>query len=379
MANALDYDDTGPGGHPGATVIPPAIATAETVHASGKRLITAVVLGYELVARVRLAMQRRSPYFTNVAEAPLHCGLTTGIFGAVTSAGKLLDLDDKLMAMAMGIAGSAAPVPSDMKCSLNPMNKRLGMGMVKNNYGYMCEIGARAALAAKIGYTGPFDILDGDTGFWNMAGYEGCNFQKMTDLLGQKYNILEVGFKSYPCCWHTHSAIDAALKIVNKHNIALDDIDKIVVKKITSHVIPPWDDCQPKTMGSAVYSLPYPIAAALTGLRPGPKWFTKDKLNDVEILSLARKVQLVANPEAEKVDPLYTFVEITSREKRYCETVTLPRGDPENPLKEEDIREKFMRMALPVIEKQRAVNLMDKVLNLDKVEDVTSLTTYLRL
>ncbi len=86
--------------------------------------------------------------------------------------------------------------------------------MVKNNYGYMADIGVRGALGAKLGYTEPRDILDGDTGFWRMAGFDGCDFNHMIERLGHDYRILQVGFKPYSCCWNLHSPIDATLKIM---------------------------------------------------------------------------------------------------------------------------------------------------------------------
>ena len=180
LVNILDFDDTLVG-HPGSTIIPPAIAVGEITCCTGKELIAATVLGYECDTRIGSAL---------IAEEPRKClGMPWQVFGAVTSAGKILNLNEDYMNIAMGVAGSAAPIPSDLKCSLNPLNKQFGMGMVKNNFGYMAETGVRAALLAKMGYTGPYSILEGENGFWKMAGFNGCHFDEITAKLGEKYKI----------------------------------------------------------------------------------------------------------------------------------------------------------------------------------------------
>lgn len=368
MANALDYDDMDPLGHPGATTIPPAVAIGETLHAKGKQLITAVILGYDVLARVGMAMRTKP-------GLPMRAGLVWQIFGSVTVAGKLLGLDEDQMAMAMGIAGSATPVPSDMKCSLNPENKKFGMGMVKNNYGYMSEIGVRGALAAKLGYTGPHDILDGDTGFWRMACFDGCDFDEMTSMLGSDYKVLRVGFKSYPCCWNIHSTIDAAHEIISEQHLEVEGIDRIIVGKLLRFSLPPWDDYQPKTMGSAIYSIPYSLAVALTGPNPGPEWFNEQTLRDPKILSLARKIRLEEDPEV--TYPENSSVEISSKGKMYKKIVAHPRGHPENPISEDELKEKFMNLALNRLDRKRAIRVLDMILNLDKVKDISALTALL--
>lgn len=371
LVNALDFDDTLVG-HPGATIIPPAIAVGEITGCTGKELITAIVLGYECDTRIGSAL---------ITEEPRKClGMPWQVFGAVTSAGKILNLNEDDMNMAMGIAGSAAPIPSDLKCSLNPLNKQLGMGMVKNNFGYMAETGARAALLAKMGYTGPYDILEGETGFWRMAGFDGCRFDEITAKLGERYRILDVAFKPYSCCRYFHAAIDAALNIVKKNNLRLNKIETIIVKVLPSLAVPPMDDPTPKTLGSAIGSIPYSISIALHEVRSGPEWFTAESLNNPDILALAKKVKLIGDPEAAKYKGLYAEVEIRSKEKKYRDVVICPKGEPENPMTDEEMKDKFADLASPVIGNQKAMKVINVIRahdNLENIENISSLTKLL--
>lgn len=376
MANILDFDDILLG-HIGATVIPPAIAVGEAFSATGRELITAVVTGYEVSTRIGTAIR------ASEARSQEVCGLGSWqIFGAVSAAGKLLRLNEKTMIMALGIAGSAAPVPSDMKNSLNPSNQQVGMGMVKNVYGFASEIGVKAALLASMGYTGSQDILEGNTGFWRMAGSDQCDFEKMTERLGDKYDLLEVGFKPYSSCASNHAAIEAACNIVRRHKLPLDDIERIVVKTFTSQTIPPRGDYNPKTIGSAIYSYPYVIAVALTGERPGPKWFSEDKLKDPQVLALAQKVKLEPDQDADRLARAHAFrsyakVEITCNRKGYFDLVTCPKGVSQNPMTKNEIQDKFGDLASFAIDGPKVKKIIRAVNELEHIKDLTEITNLL--
>jgi len=136
MSNALDFDDCF-GGHSGSTIIPPALAIGETFRASGRDLIAAVVVAYEVMGRISAAMEPSREYASKV----LGMG-TYQTLGAVIAASKLLSLSTSQYLSALGIAGANAPVPSCMKTSLNPV----GATMVKNNYGTASEVGVMSTL-----------------------------------------------------------------------------------------------------------------------------------------------------------------------------------------------------------------------------------------
>jgi 2-methylcitrate dehydratase PrpD len=347
------------------------------VHANGKDLINAVAVGYEVQLRIGPAVVWKKPI---VQRSHPVTGSPWQVFGSVTSASKLLGLDREQIAMAMGVAGSAAPIPSDMKCSLNPASKEEGTSMVKNNYGYMSETGVRAALMSKKGYTGPTDLLEGETGFWRMIGSDNCDFEAMTAELGENYRLLNIEFKPYSCCRLQHPLIDAALKAVSENKVNVQDIDRIVLRTSRSQVTPPKDDYEPKTATSIINSTPYSVAIALTGLKPGPSWFTKETLNSVNIRTLAKKILLVADQPESNVwrGEYYATAEISSKGKTYVASVNHPKGTVRNPMSEEEQINKFKGMAQTVLGSERTEELVHEIRNLEKVKDVIEITDLLR-
>lgn len=375
LANALDYDDTYVG-HPGATIIPPAISLGEALHSTGKDLILATLVGYEVSLRIGLAIRPTLEREDKVAGFQ-----TWQTFGAAAASAKLLGLNRKTTTMALGIAGAGAPVPSDLKCSINPLNKQIGASMIKNNYGWSSEAGVKAALLAKMGYTGPINIFEGETGFWRFSGSDRCDFETMTEGLGKENYILRVGFKPYPCCRYIHPAIDASLKIVKEHGIATEDIRKILIKLFSFLTYSPWDDLQPKTPVSAIHSIPYCIAVAIKGLKPH-EWLTEESLKNDKMLTLARKVELVGDAEADRLltegKRFLAKVQIDSSKGVFQERVNCPKGDPANPMTKEESVAKFRDLAQEVISDEKTKEAIQTIDQLEDLRDISNLTRRLR-
>ncbi len=237
MANALDFDDTYLwSGHVGSTVVQTALAVGCAEHVSGEDLITAVILGYEVSTRIGPLILH--PKFLSVKTS----GHGFLIFGAAAVAAKLLGLNMEQTTWAMGIAGATTAVYSDEKCCINPLNAELGAPMVKNNYGLFAELGIRAALLAKRGYTGPINILEGEEGFPVMLGahnYNSTDLEMIVKDLRGSPRIMENWFKPYPCCLDSHPPIDAALQIIEEHQLNLNEIDEFIVKTVSSKALSP--------------------------------------------------------------------------------------------------------------------------------------------
>jgi len=376
LANALDFDDCYYW-HPGAVIIPTAISVGEALHSTGKELLTAIISGYEVITRISSAM-----YSADRAPTRKVAGDVWQIFGAVAVAGKLYRLDVEELAMSMGIAGSAAPVPSDLKNAMNPLNKEFGMGMVKNNYGHMSELGVRASILAKIGYTGSRDIFKGDTGFWKMIGLDRCDFDEITAKLGSEYKILDIAFKPYSCCRIIHPHIDAALKIVKEHDLNVDSIERIDVGTIKHRENSPMDDYEPKTIGSAIHSIPYSIACALKGIEPGPTWFKEETLRDQNILSLSKKIRLFTDDKYKKYIKIggkyYSHLKISSNGKIYEEIITCAKGDPKNPMTKKELKNKFNNLSINVIGKQKSLKIINIIDQIERIKNISDLNKLLR-
>ncbi|MFX0198712.1 MAG: MmgE/PrpD family protein [Candidatus Hodarchaeota archaeon] len=359
LANILDYDDTA-NGHPGATIIPSALAVSEAVETSGKDLLTAVVLGYEISLRIGEALK---PSFKQ--QWKIWGFGSYQVFGAVSAAGKLLELNEDEFVNALGVAGCNAPVSSLMR-SIHGIS---GVTMVKNNFGKSAETGVIAALLAKRGFTGPEDILDGDEGFWRMYGSDQCDFDLMTSGLNNEYKIVNVEFKPYPCCRFLHSAIDGVLNIVRKHQITPKQIEEITINATKWVTKPPFNVRRPKSMLEAQFSPVYCMGVALSGIKPGPDWFKKSTLNNPEVLNIAKKVKIVPHEEE------YTLltradVELKANGKKYTSSVEYPKGAPQNDMTDDELDDKFKSLAVDSI-KPRSIELaINTIRNLESVMNV---------
>ena len=198
VGNILDYDETYKNiGHPAAPTLFPALSIGEIEKKSGKDLLVAFIVGYDLAARVASAMvpseKRREQVW------PFG---TFHIFGAVGSASQMLSLNTEQNMHALGIAGATATLPITRRFQDKPC-------MIKNCNGWIARAGLDAAYLAEKGLTGLDNILDGHTGFWVMAGSDNCNYSLLEQNLGEKFEVLNSSIKTYPSCKWAHSTLEA--------------------------------------------------------------------------------------------------------------------------------------------------------------------------
>lgn len=372
IANALDADDTYLNtSHPAVPILSAALALGEKVEASGKELLSAFVTGYEVFTRIKLAT---IPTFKTYRR--LHGLATWQVFGAVVAASKILGLNLDQTVNALGIAGANAPVQSFWKF----IESSKGLPMVKYGSPWSAELGVSSALLAKMGFTGMQNILDGDRGFWVMAGSDCCNFEKMTSELGMRYEILKTSFKPYPACRWIHPSIDALLILLHKTNIALKDIEEIIVKTFTVICTAPYNNPRPITLIDAQFSIPYTLAVAATGIKPGPKWFDPEIMNNPNILNLSQKIKLVGDPQVDREFPrkMMSKIELTLRDgEKVKQVVEVPKGEPENPLTYKDLLEKFREFASIFLKYDQIKEVINHVNRLEKLSNIADLTKLL--
>jgi len=374
LSNILDFDDTYIG-HPGATIVPVALSVGENTNASGKELITAVVLAYEVAIRIGLGLR------PTVERKYIHGHGTWQVFGAVVVASKLLRLNTGEIANALGIAGANAPLPSAMKTVYG----LTGPTMAKNNYGTASEVGVQSALLASGGFTGPKDIFNGDTGFWRMIGTNHSDLDKILNkTLGIEYRILNNTFKPYPCCRLIHSSIDAVLNIVNDNDINLSDIEKILIKTVNPLHRPPFSIYQaPENMITGEMNALYAIACALRNIEP-LEWYERKNILDESLLEVTKKIEFEVDPNADKLFrkdpgtiPATALIHLKNG-KDYLKEVLIPKGDPRNPLTLEDLIKKFKRLALKALDNEyQVMSLVNMIIKLEKLEDINELTKRL--
>lgn len=374
MINALDYDETFENhGHPGSSLIPAALSVGERLKVPGRKLIEAIVAGYEVSTRVGNAIQ---PSLERMNEV-WFCG-TWHAFGAVVAAGKLLSLDKLQMANAFGIAGATSPVPTGGPGGWGPRPQT----WVKEPVAWPARDGVLAAQLAKRGFKGNRTILDGETGFWRMAGSDRCNFEAMVEDLGRVYKIMEISFKPYPSCRWTHSTLDAVKEIAQNNRLVPEEISQILVRTFPQHVTDLLD-YEPATLVDAEMSTPYTIAMILSGIRPGPEWFEDRILRDPEVLNLAKKVKIQIDDGATQIfhkeHKMVTTLQISTIDgRKLVSRKEYAKGDPKDPMTRKELLEKFQTLGRQTLTVAKVKKLADAIEAVQSLRDISRLTSYLR-
>jgi 2-methylcitrate dehydratase PrpD len=357
LASTLDMDDGNrmAMGHPGSNVIPAALAVAQQTGASGREFLAAIVAGYEVAVRASVA---RVPSYKD----QMYSTGIWGVFGATTAAAKLLKFDEATLQSALGIAGSHGPFP--------PGGLQANHAMTKEVIAWSGMTGVAAALLAQRGFIGPPDIMD-YSGRWDTA--------VLLDGLGSlgRSAILNTYFKPYAVCRWAHAPVDAALELKKRYNLRHREIEKIRVESF-------WEvaqlcDYTPSNTVAAQFSIPFALALALTYDKIGPEEVSEANLHNQAILDLAQKVELTVDPVLNSQFPAKTMAQVTIHTRRgnYRMIIEHPRGNPENPLSDTELADKFSSLSVGIIGENTCAKLLAAISGLVPAKNVSSLTELL--
>lgn len=363
MGHALELDDvhTGSKSHVGAVVVETAWTLAEAMGESGRHLLEAVITGYEVMARVGMAMD-----VVSNRKRGWHGTGIIGTFGAAAAAGHLLGLDEDQMVSALGMAGTQS---SGLWAFLEE-----GATCKKLHPARAAVNGLTAAVLAKGGMTGPERILDAGDGGLYRAVADSFNMETLVNGLGISYEILKIDKKPYPCCRTTHHAIDGALMLREKAD--LEQVERILVETYEVGVLQCGSQGYPSSAVEAKFSIPYTVAAALVRGNVSLAEFAPEVIGDPLIKSLANRVQVTA-------DPLFTsrypdrwgcrLRLIYKDASELAVQVDDMSGSVAKPLTEEQEKRKFEGVAGEGMEKSRVYQLEDTILMLDMVEKLPAI------
>ncbi len=316
--------------HPGAVVIPAALAMAEQRGSTGRELLSAVIAGYEIAIRIGEAVGKRHYYY-------FHNTATCGIFGSAAAAGWLMGLDEQQLVWALGNAGTQAAGLWQFNLE-GAMSKHLHAGMAAAN-------GMRAASLAALDFSGSRSILEGKQGFFAATSPDANPKLVVKDLGVCQSKIRNVSIKPHASCRHTHPAIDAALAIRNR--LANGEIKHCQVDTYSA-ALDLCDNPDPQTAYSAKFSLQYCVSSALARGRVGLVDFSPESISDSDVRQLQSRTSVALDPDFEQGYPIQwaARVSITLDDgKLIQETVFNPRGDPENPLSAAELEAKFRQLA----------------------------------
>jgi 2-methylcitrate dehydratase PrpD len=365
LAHSLDFDDTHAAGslHPGAPVIPAALAAGEMVGASGADVLAAIIAGYEITCRVALALPAGEHY-----DRGFHPTATCGAFGAAAAAARVFGLD------AAGVEGAMGTVLSQAAGSLQFLVN--GAWTKRFQVGWAAMNGLMAATLVREGFKGTIEALEGRHGF--MRAYApNPTPQRAVQDLGTVFELMNTAVKPYPSCRYGHASIDAALALRTEHGLKPEEIEHVMLGLPRAGMMlvgaPPEKKINPQNVVDGQFSGPFVVASALaTGAMD---WDSYQLLQDATIRSLLPKIASELDPEIEAEFPanMSGKVTIVARGQNFVRKVVVPKGEPSNFLTEAELRAKFSGLAEAVLGPERTARLASEVLAIDRLSDVASL------
>lgn len=362
MAHALDYDDYSFDlwMHPSACVLPVILSLGQAVHASGKGAMEAFAIGFEVEAKLGMAMDG-----THYRKG-WHTTGTVGTIGAAAAAARLLGLKPEQVRMALGIASSMA---GGLRQNFGSMTKPLHAGNAAHN-------GITAALLARSGFTADPNIMEAGLGFH--AAFSGeHDLAAAAGHLGDPFAIISPGVavKPFPSCGSTHRCIDTAINLRKKHRFSPQDIVSIdcVVEPLTSKVL---IHHRPRTELQAKFCLEYCVAVALLDGSVGLRQLTDSRVLAADVQDLLQKVNVhVRDIQDEgRASSLPHSVTVKLKDgKHYSLETSAAKGEPDNPLQDDELVAKYRDCARTLVPGDKVERCLDMLTHLDELSDMTQL------
>jgi 2-methylcitrate dehydratase len=369
MIRVMDYNDIywkQDPSHP-SDIIPAAMACAERAGGSGRDLLVGIALAYEFEQRLCEVS------FPGVREIGWHHATLTAAASPIAAA-RMLGLNAEQMQHAIGISASR-------HCTTGSVTAGK-LTMMKNTVDPMAtQSGVLAALLAEQGYSGPEHVLDGKEGFSHVFDTE-WKFDILTGGLGESWRILQCGMKFFPTEALTHAPISATLDLVIENDLAPDAVESVTIYSLAraADILADPSKYDPRTKETADHSLPYVIAAAVAERQVTPLQFTDAKIMDPTIRAQLDKVKVIADPEIEAVFPDLQRVRVivkTTDGREFEKQLDYPKGDPRNPLTDDEIAGKFDALAEGIATPDDVQRMRAAINRTEEFDDVRELMANL--
>ena len=333
-AHGEDFDDTFEGNpmHVGATMIPAMLSAAQKFNLNGDQILKGLTIGSELICRLALVAP------TAMHKQSFHPTAVCGTFGVAAGLSSVLDLTEKQMVSALGIAGSFTSGIIEYLAE-GSWTKRVHPGWSANS-------GINAALIAKSGFYGPRTVFEGEHGFFEAFALKEIerDYSHLTDGLGKRWENQNLAFKPFACGTMAQPFVDCAIKIRKKIK-NLNNISSITAKVGEGTVHRLWEPLRekknPSTPYSAKFSVPYCVAVGFIRGDAGLNEFNEKSINDKEILNLASKVNYEIDPNNEYPKNYTGTLICKTSENEFTEHQPCFRGGIKEPLTKDDIDKKY--------------------------------------
>lgn len=365
--HALDFDDTSwtTIGHPTVTVAPAVFSAGEVMGISGRKALKAYVVGVEIQNKIAALVMPEA------SSNGWHTTSVFGPFGAATASALITGLGNEEFLSALGIAASMA---SGIRSNFGTMTKAYHAGMASFN-------GATAVILARLGITAAENAIEAQDGFIQI--FSGKKSKPVPLSFGSPWDIVKPGlvFKRYPCCSGTHPATDCVLDILKETPFTAEDVESIHVgisllgmKELVCH--------RPKTPTEARFSMEYALCSAIVYGRLGLSEFALEALNDPRIKALMPTVYMETDPELAQLGFIGTApvkLRITLKDGRVLEdSRDLAKGNPELPLSDEELSDKFMECASKALDLHHCRKVLKALFEMEKVKDINLITRLLQ-
>lgn len=337
------------------------LAAGQVAHASGRDLIAAAIVAYEIQCRLADAWSIRAQGWDHTCY---------GAFSTALGAGKLLGLDARQLVHAQGISATGHMAMRQTRAGELSMWKGAAFANASRN-------GVLGALLALEGMTGPAPIFEGQMGFFKQVAHGQFEVPALGGVDDAAFMLPKTYIKFWPAEYHSQSAIDAALQIRQE----IPDPSRIESVRIDTfnaavEIIADPEKWRPKTRETADHSLPYCVAVALADGEVGPAQFAPSRFSDPELLALVGRVQVEADRELNRRYPAGIPNRITVRTRDGGSSTKLvehPRGHAGNPMTDDEVEAKFRKQAEGRLPKATQDNILKRLWNLEQISDVGEL------
>ena len=375
--HAMDWDDTqlsttpdrifGLLTHPTLPPLIAALAVGERLRASGRQVLEAFLVGFELECKIAEAISP-SHY-----KKGFHSSGTIGTFGAMAAAAKLLDLDEDRLAHALAIAASLS---AGIRVNFGTMTKPLHVGRAAQN-------GIVAAELAGRGFTGGKDALDPPWGFFQVFSHgEGAELDRFVGKLGKPFSIVSPGvsIKPYPCGVLGHPTMDAMRALVTAHDVKPEQIKAIRIRA-GSNILNPLRYKIASNELEAKFCPPFMVSAIALRRKAGIHEFSDAFVRSAPVQEMMRRCETVLDPEIEAkgFEKIRSTVEVDLQDGRTLvqHADERYRGGPDRPFTREELLEKFTECAELVLPPAAMNDTVAMVESLETVSDITALVRAL--
>lgn len=375
ISDILDWEDTSWTGHPSCGIVPCAWIMAEHLKKSGKELLAAIVLGYEVYQRIACAVQPSLDF-----QKDHGWGLTSWqIFGCIIPAVKLMGLDPNAVNKAIGLGTACSTLPT----SLHEITMS---DFYHYEHGLRARDGIMIAELVKKGVHNFMDGLDDPTAYANLMSdvYEPDWY---TRDLGTQWLTMTTLLKHWPANMWVQTPVELAHNIIFGNGLKMEEIKEIIIDppRMSRMDQPPEGGF--KSLTHAQFSIPYVISAMLHDPTPGANWYRKELLSDPDVISFAKRVIPGNSPP----DPrglgfklfregsflMKTMTVNTFDGRSFTQSMDCHPGHPANMMTREEFVDRFRVQAAPVLSGERLERAIDALCNIENCDDVSTLSQFL--